>query len=658
MDIYEKMRGLHIPYIRGYYEAPARSLFYRKALAMRRHYEEAELPEHEGTYLYPAGRVERYARYLTDIMVTPEEVALQDPEAAEIWGREPIFQYTSEVPWEHMVGGNMWTHSIPNYERILSEGFDSYFSRIERIADADMREGLVHLLTGIKAYHRRCVAYLRRVGAAPALIDALERVPFAPAETAYEAMVCINFVFYLDNADDPGALAGALLPYYRGEDMVPWLREFYGNVDACDGFSMQLGASDDPRLEPIMIQCIQAIHGRRRPSVELFVDENTTPQVWDAAIAAIRSGATSPSFYNKQAYKKGFAERFPSIRREDLDRLCGGGCTEMMIAGYSNVGSLDAGINLAYILTECIETQLPSAPSFEHFYETLMGSIEKTVAHVTDCIARSQLQRAKYDPLPMRTLLVDDCIDTGVEFNAGGARYKWSVVNLAGIVNVIDSLLVIRDMVFSDGTYTGAQMAALLSQSDAVLLARGRNHKTRHGIDDPQANAMSYDFTKRLFGFFRDKKPAIGEGFLPSSIQFLAYVHAGSYVGATPDGRCKGAPLADSLAAVFAKDTEGPTALLHSVASMDLGEALGTPILNFTVNPSVSDRVFRGLIEGYFRMGGMQIQITCVSKETLQKAYEHPEDYKNLIIRLGGYSEYFYRLNDQVKRTIIERTVY
>ena len=154
-----------------------------------------------------------------------------------------------------------------------------------------------------------------------------------------------------------------------------------------------------------------------------------------------------------------------------------------------------------------------------------------------------------------------------------------------------------------------------------------------------------------------NKKPYFGDGFLPASIQFMSQVEAGKNVGATPDGRECGAPLCDSLAAVFGKDINGPTALLKSVCALNLSRALGVPVLNFNINPDFKDSVLKALILGYMKLGGIQMQITCISREQLEEAYKNPELHKNLVVRVGGYSEYFCRLSDELKRMVIERTI-
>ncbi len=148
-----------------------------------------------------------------------------------------------------------------------------------------------------------------------------------------------------------------------------------------------------------------------------------------------------------------------------------------------------------------------------------------------------------------------------------------------------------------------------------------------------------------------------GQGFLAASIQFKSYDVAGMHIGATPDGRKSGEPLCDSLGAIFGKDVKGPTALLKSVAAFDLKRALGIPVLNFDVNSEFSDAILKALIMGYMQFDGIQMQLSCISKDTLQAAYDNPKAYRNLIVRVGGYSDYFCSLSKPLQRAILERTV-
>ena len=641
----------------GLYEQPERSLFFRKALALRRYYEKCPLPVwQKGQTLYPCGVLPRDAEitpfYLTGLQFHAPRLSTAEPEAIQTIHSD-FCRFTSSVPAEHTVAGNMYTHSMPNYERILAEGLASYRARVEGMRDVELRDGLLQLLDGITTYCRRCVEYLEEVGADPALIEALSRVPMLPAENIYDAIVGWNFILYLDNCDNLGALGRGLLPYFHGENIVPHLSQLYDNLDVNNGYSMSL----DSACPALTVQCLEAARGKRRPMIELLIDEDTPDEIWEKALEIVRSGGGQPAFYNAKALLGGLKRRFPTIRDEDLNRFCGGGCTEAMIAGLSNVGSLDAGINLLLLLRQSIDEELCDSADFDTFRDRYLCRVERTVERVMAAISDSRERRARDNPLPMRTLLIDDCIDRSEEYNAGGARYRWSIINFAGMINVIDALLAIRTLIFEKKIYTAQQMIALLDANDPAFLRTVRALRQSFGKDDAAVNAFSHALSSRIFAMTEKGQLYRGEGFLSASIQFMSQVSAGHAVGATPDGRCAGAPLCDSLAAIFGEDNQGPTAPLGSVTALDLSRALGIPVLNFNLSRTFDDAILRALIMGYMQKGGMQLQITCASPDELRHALEDPASHGNLIVRVGGYSEYFTRLSPELQRMVVDRTV-
>lgn len=640
----------------GMYEEPDRSLFYRKALGIRRYYENCRLAEYNGEYLYPSGKTHTdmciVPNYMYGMQMDHRAMDEKDPKLTEVFAAD-FEQYHSSVPKEHTVAGDMWTHSMPHYERILKEGLLSYLERISKIEDTELREGLIHLIEGIKTLLFRSISYLESVTAREELILALKKVPLYPAETLYEAIVAWNFILYLDNCDNLGCVASGLYPYYKGEDATEILKNLYDNLDANDGYSMALGMD----YNPLTLQCLEASKGKRRPMIELFVDENTPDEIWEKAFEVIRTSNGQPAFYSPGTLLGGLRERFPDISGEDVAKFCGGGCTEAMLAGYSNVGSLDAGINLLLILEQVMQKELKYAENFEDFYRRYIEEVRHVVEDVTFGICKSQRDRKEFDPVPLRTLLVDDCIDNGLEYNNGGARYKWSIINFAGLINVIDSMLVIRDWIFENRKMSAEQMLKCLDENDIVFLNAARQHPVSFGCDLETVNQFAWRVSADIFSMLDQKKPYIGSGFLPASIQFNSQVDAGKNIGATPDGRRAGAPLCDSLGAISGKDVKGPTALLKSVTSLDLKRILGVPVLNFNINPGFDNRILKALVLSYMKLGGIQIQITCISREILEEAYRNPEQHRNLVVRVGGYSEYFARLSDELKRMVIQRTI-
>jgi formate C-acetyltransferase len=662
-NLAERFFAVKEPYAGGFFEETGRSRFFRFSRAQRRFWEQAPLEGYRGGALYPCGN-----KY-------PHAPAVQ-----------PSFSYTFTVDWEalekkwregvsflrretdiflsvgapHNVGGDMYTHSIPRYDRVLREGLDAYQARIRALPEGDFREGLLDLLKGIRAYHRRCREKIRagisgeNKEKAEKLLSALSRVPFAPARDIYEALVSWNFVYYLDGCDNPGRLDADLIPYHRGEDCTALFAEFFDNVDENSGWSAAIG----PDCNALTLQCLRAVKGRRRPSLELRVRDDTPAEIWEAAAESLSTGCGQPALYNEALYQRALKTRFPHIPAEDLLRFNGGGCTETMLAGISNVGSLDAGINLPLIFEHYMREHLESSGDFAAFYQGLLEAIAAAVIPVLERIGECQERRARVRPQPVRTLLIDDCIERGKDFNAGGARWYWSVINFAGLINVIDSLLAIRRLV-----YPGASGPAMTPAAFLAGLAEGKPEFLRalgtcpcFGVDDEEADALAADFTGRVFDLAGERTPFLGGQFLPSSIQFVTYVAAGYGVGATPDGRDRGSPLADSLGAVHGKDKAGPTAMLNSVAKLPLYKAAGTPVLNLRLKKSDLAVCLRPLVSGFFARGGMQVQVSCFSREDMLDAMDHPERHENLIVRIGGYSEYFNRLSAEHKETVLQRT--
>ena len=170
-------------------------------------------------------------------------------------------------------------------------------------------------------------------------------------------------------------------------------------------FSMALNTE----YNELTIQCLKAAKGKRRPMIELFVDENTPQEIWDAAFDVMRSCGGQPAFYNPKVLLGGLKEKL-NIADDDIKGFCGGGCTESMIAGMSNVGSLDAGINLLLIFENVMYNYLPKATCFEDFYDKYIDEVQRVAENIMQKISLSQEERAKFNPLPMRSFLIDDCI--------------------------------------------------------------------------------------------------------------------------------------------------------------------------------------------------------------------------------------------------------
>ena len=469
----------------------------------------------------------------------------------------------------------------------------------------------------------------------------------------YEALVCWNFIYYIDGCDDIGALDRNLIPYYDGTDVTHLIREMFTHVDANDGWSGPLG----PKYNEITLMCLKAIHGLRRPNLQLLVTKDMPSEMWDAVSESIATGCGQPALYNYELYIENMKKRMPEVSDKDLERICFGGCTETMIEGLSAVGSDDAGINVALAFCDYMNSSLTKADSYEGFFEGFKLYLEDIINKTVDILNEHRRTRALYRPAIVRTLLIDDCIEKELEFNNGGTRYMWSLINVAGVVNVIESLYAIRTLVFESGLYSASEFIEKLNAQDGEFLLHVKKCPA-YGNGNESVDLIGADILKAVNDIFATRECFPRGKFHMVSNQFSTYVDSGRGVGATPDGRACGAPLCDSLGAQNGKDTMGPTALLSSASAINPSLVIGTPITNMRISKEHVNGMLAPLVISYFEKGGMQLQVSCLSREDMLDAINHPEKHQNLIVRIGGFSEYFVRLSRELQETVLKRTEY
>ncbi|MBD3180839.1 hypothetical protein GF312_01005, partial [Candidatus Poribacteria bacterium] len=563
------------------------------------------------------------------------------------------------------------------HERRIKKGLENAKNREdqERI---DFYEGLLDVLEGIMKWHENILDYLESIDQdnthLKRIISAYRRVPLQPARSFFEAFLAYNFTYYLDDCDNPGRIDQELYPYYKvdletgktsHDEAVKLFRLFWENVDANNGWSTGIGGTDskgNPAYNELTVACLEAAHNIRRPNLQLHIHKEMPQEVWDAALDAVATGCGIPALYKEEGFISSLRDAHLGIRESDLGWYNGGGCTETMIHGCSNVGSLDAGINLPLILVETLEDHLATAKTFEELFDEYKSDVADVVLEIARDVNADQEVKARLRPQPMRSLLIDDCIDNGLEYNAGGARYNWSVINVAGLANVVDSLAAVNEVVFERNEKTGAELLEAINKNyeNSEELRIRLESCPRFGNDDPAADIIAEEVAEFVFQEFLQYAPWRGGKFLASCLMFVTYAGAGHPVKATPDGRLNGAPLADSAGPVQGRDQNGPTAMLKSVASIPHHLAPGTLVVNarFTRDFFATETgrtKLQQLIRTYFDLGGMQIQINVVDQEVLKDAIEHPERHQDLIVRVGGYSEYFNRLSPELKRTVLER---
>ncbi|MDP6112255.1 MAG: pyruvate formate lyase family protein [Planctomycetota bacterium] len=668
----------------------------RMANGIRHHLENCPLPPYNGEVYYPNGCSfwdngaavwHHYVKvsYDRNRLAAKRELASGEEEHRALDALEAF--------WETLPGAGGYTHSIPNYGRLLAEGLRGYEDRIlegRRRAQAQSKadslefyESLLIVIDGVRTLIRRMTEKLSATTCETPqqderrkwMLEALEIVPEHRPRSFYQAMVATHFFFTLDGCDDLGRFDQDLLPYYRSdrdacrlkrEDALELIRALWKHVDDSYAWNCALGGTGpdgEDATNELTILALEAGRSRRRPNLALRLRKDTPDEIWDTALDTISTGCGLPALYCEENYLESLREAGLEVPNEDITKFAFGGCTETMIHGCSNVGSLDAGINLPAQLVKSLHADLEGCETFDEFSECYREQLRREVRRIVDSVNASQETKASHYPQLIRSLLIDDCIDSGVEYAAGGARYNWSVINIEGLANVIDSLCAVRETVFETQEISPSQLLAALRDdfNGHDQVKKRLEQCPRYGNGDERADSVANEISSFVFTEFLHRRPWRGGRFLPSCLMFTTYARAGEDVGATPDGRHSGAPIADSAGAYHGRDCSGPTALLRSVVSLDQIHAPGTLVVNIRFSKKLFREApmrekLKALIKTYFQLGGMQIQINVVDQAVLRDAFKHPERHEDLIIRIGGFSEYWNRLSRELQLTVLERT--
>jgi len=265
--------------------------------------------------------------------------------------------------------------------------------------------------------------------------------------------------------------------------------------------------------------------------------------------------------------------------------------------------------------------------------------------------------------VPFLSLITDDCIAKGIDYNAGGARYNTNYIQGVGIGSITDMLSAIRYHVFENNTITfHVLMDAIRADFEGMEELRSKlwNETPKYGNDDDKADSLMLEVFKMYFDAIDGRPNMKGGQYRINMLPTTCHVYFGSVTGATPDGRHARKPLSEGISPMQGADRKGPTAVLKSASKMDHLLTGGT-LLNQKFTPSFLEdekgiTAVRQLIRSYFKLNGHHIQFNVVDAETLRKAKRNPEEHRDLIVRVAGYSDYFVDLTEELQDEIIRRT--
>ncbi|MFR1723195.1 glycyl radical protein [Emergencia timonensis] len=417
-----------------------------------------------------------------------------------------------------------------------------------------------------------------------------------------------------------------------------------------------------------------------QPTMSLRYHRHMSEEVFDKAISMIQKGLATPAFFNDHLCIPLVLAKSDGINIEDARNWGVMGCVQPMVAGKSDGRAQVGTVNLL----KCIEFAMhdgfdpqtgkqtgPHTGKFEDFasYEDFFQAFLIQVDHSFDLMINAYNSvtaiHAIRQNMPFASMCVDDCIGKGTTLQQGGAKYSYSGALADGLANAIDSLAAVRKFVFEDKIVTPQELLTACDNdfADEVLRQKLLNKGPKYGNDIDEVDFIGHLIIKHINEMISDYRDSRGARFC-FDIESQSYnIVQGKCVGATPDGRKAFAPLGDNVSPVMGRDVNGPTATVLSVAKIDQFYTTDGTLFNIRFDPrSIAGEkgkdVLGGVVKTYFDNYGEHIQINVVSDETLREAQKHPEEYKNLLVRVAGYLAYFTELDQSVQDNIIARTLH
>lgn len=414
-----------------------------------------------------------------------------------------------------------------------------------------------------------------------------------------------------------------------------------------------------------------------QPSVSFRYHDNIAPDLLEKALKMVQKGLATPAFFNDKLVVPLVLAKGATL--EEARDWSIEGCVECYVTGKTDgrpvVGYVNALKAVELLLNDgtdpltgkLVGVRTGAISSFKTFddvltaFDTQMKYFIKLMLDGYNIVGALHATRA---PAPFASATVDDCIKNGRSIQEGGAKYNFSGCFMTSLANAADSLAAIAQVVFQDRTLALADLNRILlddfkgqERIRQLLLNKPPKYGNDNDFVDGLARRIVSVYADELGGY-RDSR---GGKYVLSILSQSFNVLQGRSLGATPDGRHAFEPLSDNASPVMGRDVSGPTAMVKSVSKIDQMKPLIGTLLNVKFDPAIIRgenglKVLKDVVVSYFDLMGEHIQINVVDRETLRKAQANPGEYKNLMVRVAGYSAYFIELDRDVQENIIART--
>jgi len=412
-----------------------------------------------------------------------------------------------------------------------------------------------------------------------------------------------------------------------------------------------------------------------QPSSMVQISKKSPDNFLRRALKIIKTGFGQPSVFNTDVIIQELLRQGKTI--EDARNGGASGCVEAgafgkecyILTGYFNMVKV-----LEIALNNGLDPRTGRKVGFETgdpvefgSFDELFDAFKRQLNQFVDVKVKGNniIERlyAEHLPVPFLSILIDDCISKGQDYNEGGARYNTSYIQGVGLGTITDSLTAIKYMVFDKRQVTMKELLRALKvnfDGHENLRQMLLNKTPKYGNDDEYADQIMKAVFEVYFDAIDGRANTKGGHHRINLLPTTVHVYFGKVAGATPDGRKAGEPLSEGVSPVQGADRKGPTAVIKSVSKIDHARTGGT-LLNQKFSPQLLDAEqgldkLAHLIRTYFKLDGHHIQFNVVNADTLRDAQKHPEKHRDLMIRVAGYSDYFVDLSIELQNEIIKRT--
>ncbi len=541
----------------------------------------------------------------------------------------------------------------------------------------------------------------------------LRCVPAGPARTLHEALQAIwitEVALHQENNDlalSFGRLDQFLYSYYRDDlangrvdekrageligsffikmgDHTPLVpqagQEMFGGVSTNQAVTvggMKPDGTDGVNDLTFLMVKVSEILALREPNMCARLHEESSPEYRRVLVESIYRTGAAPALYGDEAVIDALIEHGVSL--EDARDYGVIGCVETTSAGRTMGMTGAILINVASVLELALNDgvhplsgsqigpktdRLSNFSSFDDVYEALEGQLESIVALATDGNARFADAHATLHPTPLLSALIEGTKNSGRDVTRGGAKYNSSGVAIIGLADLADSLTAMKKVVFEDVKVSAAQLSnAMDANFDGHEKTRAllKDKSPNYGTDESSADEMVADVIRLISKIFEKHENPRGGRYNIGYWSITMHAGFGALTGCLPNGRLKGEPLASGATPSNGVAVKGPTAAMASTAKLPAPLMANCIANNHKLSRNLFDEpgkldLFEKLVEVYFKRGGMQVQFTVQDRQTLIDARDNPDEYRDLLVRVSGYTAYFCDLNRRMQDEIIART--